>query len=108
MKTFILALTLTLALILTAPGHGSQGYAPDEYWRVTTPIHCTDYATNQHTTLPPGTIVHVLWYSDHADTSPHGLAYIQTNTGITGQMPWKSLWQMQYMGQTDSQGNRPF
>jgi hypothetical protein len=32
------------------------------------------FATNQHATLPPGTIVHVLWYSDHADTSPHGLA----------------------------------
>ena len=46
-----------------AQAHGSQGYAPDAYYRITdATTEETDLSTNSKIRLPVGCIIHVLWF----------------------------------------------
>jgi hypothetical protein len=66
MRRLLITLTAALGLItltlVTATAHGSEGYAPDEYWQVKNPVEFTDLSSNRKAMLPVGTILHVLWY----------------------------------------------
>lgn len=85
---------LTAFVIPYAQAHGSQGYAPDSYYRITdTTSEATDLSTNSKIKLPVGSIIHVLWFNGEQ------LAYFQLDNGYTYSMRWADLFKADYLGE---------
>ena len=77
-----------------AQAHGSQGYAPDSYYRITNATtEATDLSTNSKIKLPVGCIIHVLWFKGEQ------LAYFQRDNGNTYSMRWADLFKADYLGE---------
>jgi hypothetical protein len=94
MKKTILLLTALVSLTMaSAQAHGSFGYAPDTYYRITNATtEATDLSTNSKIKLPVGCIIHVLWYKDKQ------LAFFQLDDGSTYSMRWTDLLNTDYLG----------
>jgi|SRR5271157_2296044 len=112
MKRLLITLTAAVSLIaltlVTATAHGSEGYAPDEYWQVKNPVEFTDLSSNRKAILPVGTILHVLWYKN-AKSEENSLAYFELKDYTIGSLPWLELFKMEYLGEGIGLGpERPF
>ena len=105
MKKTLLTLMAVASLTIAAFSHGSQGYAPDSYYRIATATTAINLSTNQKVQLPIGEIIHVLWFG-----KVHGkqVAYFQTQGGYTYYLSWMKLFDEDYLGEGAFLQNRPF